>query len=252
VKSGRLRIGTSGWHYPHWRERFYPRGLASSRRLEWYARHFDTVEINASFYRLPTPATVAAWRDGVPASFEFAVKASRYLTHMKKLSDPEPALAEFLPVVAGLGSKLGPILFQLPPRWRANPARLASLLELLPTRHRYAFELRDPSWFTPGIEALLERHGAAFCIYELGELRSPFSVTAPFVYVRLHGPERKYAGSYGERELAGWSERVQGWLEERRDVYVYFDNDEAAYAVDNALALRRKLEAAVGRGAEER
>ena len=240
--SARVRIGTSGWHYPHWKGRFYPAGLRPAEQLAHYARTFDTVEVNNSFYKLPTAAAVTTWRASVPAAFTFAVKASRYLTHMKKLADPAEPLARFLPVVEGLGPQLGPILFQLPPRWRANPGRLAALLALLPARHRYAFELRDPSWWTPAIEALLAAHGVAQCVHDIEGEVSPLVVTARFVYVRLHGPGEKYRGRYGADAIAAWAGRVRAWRARGLDAYVYFDNDEAGYAALDA----RELLAAVG------
>ena len=239
ARAGEVRIGTSGWHYEHWKGRFYPEGLPASRRLAHYASVFDTVELNNTFYRLPTPAAVDAWRETVPQGFRFAVKASRYLTHMKRLADPEQGLARFLPVVERLGPALGPILFQLPPRWGRDIARLERFLDTLPRGRRYAFELRDPSWFAPEVELALERAGAAFVVWELGGERSPIAVTSDLVYVRLHGPAaRKYRGSYGERELAAWAGRVRDWRAQGLDVCVYFDNDERAYAPSNALALR--------------
>src|SRR5215217_2193905 len=142
-----IRIGTSGWHYEHWRGPFYPENLSKGGFLEYYAGHFDTAEINNSFYRLPEKKTLVRWRETVPEGFVFSVKASRYLTHMKKLKDPREPLGRLLDRVSVLGTRLGPILFQLPPRWRANPERLQGLLEILPENHRYAFEFRDPSWF---------------------------------------------------------------------------------------------------------
>jgi uncharacterized protein YecE (DUF72 family) len=235
-------IGTSGWHYPHWQAVFYPPGLPSGSWLDYYTRHFTTVEINASFYRLPSLATARAWRDAAPAGFTFAIKASRYITHMKKLREPRRTLRAFLAVARVLGKKCGPLLFQLPPRWRCNPARLAAFLELLPAHRECAFEFRDPSWHNPEIYALLQRHNAAFCIHELAGFESPQVLTADFAYIRLHGPAAyAYGGCYSHTALAGWADRIRGWKQLRR-VYVYFDNDEAGYAVQNALELRRLLE----------
>jgi uncharacterized protein YecE (DUF72 family) len=179
--------------------------------LAFYARQFLTVEINNSFYHLPAPATLRQWREAVPPEFCFAIKASRYLTHMKKLREPEPGLARFLPLAEVLGAKLGPILFQLPPRWGCDAERLAAFLAALPTGHRYIFELRDPTWHTPAIYHLLARHNAAFCVYELTGIRSPIKVTADFAYVRLHGPDGKYQGCYDQEALAGWAERLCVW-----------------------------------------
>lgn len=237
MAKGGLHIGTSGWHYDHWRERFYPEDLKSDERLAYYARHFATVEINNTFYKLPTKKTLAAWRDGTPSGFLFACKASRFITHMKKLKDPEQAFTRFFDAVATLEPKLGPILFQLPPRWRVNAGRLAAFLETLPSGRRYAFEFRDETWFTPEVLDLLAEHGAALCAYDIAGRRSPIEVTADFVYVRLHGPGAAYEGSYDGRTLRGWQRRFDRWAADGKDVYCYFDNDQKAYAVGDALRL---------------
>lgn len=210
--------------------------------LHYYAAHFDTVELNNSFYRLPTEAAFDEWRKATPPSFVFAVKASRFLTHNKKLKDPKRAFTKFLPRVEHLGAKLGPILFQLPPKWRVNYERLKALLEALPPSLRYVFELRDQTWITPDIDELLARFHAAFCIYELAGYRSPLTVTTDFAYVRLHGPGAgKYQGSYDETRLSGWRRKIEEWSRELKAVYVYFDNDQAGFAAQNALRLRKMI-----------
>jgi uncharacterized protein YecE (DUF72 family) len=234
---GSIRIGTSGWHYDHWRGPFYPRDLPPEGRLGFYAERFRSVEINNSFYQLPAEKTLEAWRETVPADFLFAVKASRYITHFKKLKDPEEPLATFLGRVEALRQKLGPVLFQLPPRWRASPDRLKDFLAYLPGGHRYAFEFRDPTWFCDEIYALLRESSAAFCIYDLAGETSPKQVTADFVYVRLHGPGGPYRGDYDAQALAGWAGGFHTWRAQGRDVYCYFDNDEAGYAARDALRL---------------
>lgn len=237
-----IRIGTSGWHYPHWRGAFYPEDLPTAEWLPYYATHFETVEINNSFYRLPSEATLATWRAAVPAGFSFAAKASRYLTHMKKLTEPQAALEAFLSRVEVLEDRLGPILFQLPPRWRCNPERLAAFLEVLPATHRYAFEFRDPSWHVPAVYDLLRRHGMAFCGFDLAGFLSPLEVTADFTYLRLHGPaQAAYRGDYDRECLRGWARRIRAWERELAAVYVYFDNDEGGYAAKNALELKALL-----------
>lgn len=234
-------IGTSGWSYRHWQGPFYPPTLPASAWLDYYARHFDSVEINASFYRLPSLSTARAWRDATPVEFRFALKANRGITHMQKLRPPHRRLQAFLAVARALGKKCGPLLFQLPPRWRSNPERLAAFLRALPRGREYAFEFRDPSWHSPEVYALLRRHNAAFCIYQLAGFESAHALTADFAYLRLHGPaDYAYGGCYSAAELAGWARTIRGWRRLRR-VYVYFDNDEAGYAVQNALALRRQL-----------
>ncbi|BBL81023.1 hypothetical protein RxyAA322_28770 [Rubrobacter xylanophilus] len=239
---GRVHIGTSGWHYDHWRGSFYPPGLPASRFLEHYAAHFATAEINNSFYRLPEEETLARWRDRTPDGFVFAAKASRYLTHMKKLREPEEPLQRLFGRLETLGEKLGPVLFQLPPRWRANQKRLEGLLRALPPGRRCAFEFRDASWFNQKIYRLLREHGAALCVYDLAGQTSPPVLTAGFAYVRLHGPEGPYRGCYGERRLAGWAGLLRGWAGEGVEVYCYFDNDEAGYAPRDAGRLKKMME----------
>ena len=237
-----IRIGTSGYHYKHWRGPFYPAKIAASKMLEFYAKHFDTVELNNSFYRLPPETAFDQWRRSTPPKFVFAVKASRFLTHNKKLKDPENALNNLLPRAVHLGPKLGPILFQLPPRWQVNRERLEGLLEILPQNLRYAFELRDQTWIKPEIERVLEKCGAAFCIYELAGYHSPLTVTTDFAYVRLHGPgPGKYQDSYGEGQLRRWSDQIGEWARTLKAVYIYFDNDQAGFAAQNAITLRQMV-----------
>ena len=236
-----IRIGTSGWHYNHWRDRFYPDKLPASRMLAHYAAQFDTVELNNSFYRLPSESAFRDWRDTTPANFRFAVKASRFITHMKKLKDPEPALANFLPRAEILGRKLGPILFQLPPWWELNLERLEAFLEALPRGHRYCFELRNATWHTPEVFAALRSHNAAFCIYEIAGFQSAHDLTADFAYVRLHGPGGAYQGSYSDATLAEWAQRIREWQRRLKQIYIYFDNDQEAFAARNALRLKELL-----------
>lgn len=242
TESGLMHIGTSGWHYGHWKGPFYPRDLSEGGMLEYYTGHFDTAEVNNTFYQLPEPDTLGQWRDEVPDGFVFAVKASRYITHMKKLKDPEQPVSQFLDRVNGLDTKLGPILFQLPGKWRLNLERLRDFLEALPGGHRYAFEFRDSSWFDDRTEEALADKGAAFCIYDFEGRQSPRSVTGNFVYVRLHGPDGAYKGSYDKRALSDWAEAFTRWANEGKEVYCYFDNDEKGYAARNALQLKELLE----------
>ncbi len=210
--------------------------------LAWYRDRFDTVEINNSFYHLPAPETFAAWRETTPEQFCFAVKGSRYITHRKKLNDPDQALERLLHSVEVLGSKLGPILFQLPPHWRCNVERLAAFLERLPATHRYTFEFRDPSWHVPEVYRVLAKGRAAFCIYELAGFLSPMEITAEFAYVRLHGPGAKYQGDYPRVTLHQWADRIARWRETLRAVYVYFDNDQAGFAAKNAAELKSLID----------
>lgn len=237
--AGRVLIGTSGWSYPHWHGPFYPRDLTHETRLAFYAKHFESVEINSTFYRLPDRKVFKAWHDAVPGDFVFAVKASRFITHMKKLKAPALALRSFFRRIEALGDKLGPVLFQLPPRWRCNPERLRSFLGLLSRGFRYAFEFRDPSWLTPDIYGLLLRRDAALCLYELAGYRSPLVVTSKLVYIRLHGPKGPYQGCYDGRALARWAKKIRAWSAEGRSVCCYFDNDQLGYAALNARELSR-------------
>jgi uncharacterized protein YecE (DUF72 family) len=235
-----IRIGTSGWHYKHWIGRYYPEDIKPAAMLAHYVRDFDTVELNNTFYHLPKEESFDAWRDATPRDFLFAVKGSRFLTHMIKLKDPERGLINFIPRAERLGAKLGPILWQLPPRWNVNLERLEEFLQRLPPEHRYAFELRNETWMTDDVLALLQKYNAAFCIYELAGYHSPIEVTADWTYVRLHGPTAfKYQGSYSDRQLAKWAERIESWKKKMKAIYVYFDNDDSAYAVDNALTLKK-------------
>lgn len=239
---GGLRIGTSGWHYSHWKGPFYPDDMHAGDMLEFYMGRFDTVEINNSFYQLPEKKTLRAWRDKVPDDFTFAVKASRYITHMKKLKDPGKSTKRFFNRMDALGDKLGPILFQLPPRWKFNAERLKQFLDVLPEDFRYTMEFRDTTWFTEQAYDILEEYGVAFCIYQLAGRLSPRQVTSDFVYVRLHGPtSKKYEGSYSARSLAGWAGAFSTWTRQGKGVYCYFDNDQAGHAPKNAARLLNML-----------
>lgn len=234
----KIHIGTSGWHYEHWNDVFYPEDITAEQRLSYYAGHFNDVEINNTFYNLPDKKTLETWKKTVARDFTFAVKASRYITHMKKLKDPAQSLKKFLNAVAELKSKVGPILFQLPPRWRVNTERLASFLQALPNKYRCTFEFRDQSWFTDEIYGILADHNAAFCIYNLAGTRSPEPLTADFVYIRLHGPTQKaYEGKYSKRQLNSWAKKIDKWHSNGKDVYLFFDNDQQGFAAKNALEL---------------
>jgi uncharacterized protein YecE (DUF72 family) len=237
-------VGTSGWSYDHWVGPFYPEGLPSDQRLAHYAGRLATAEINNTFYQLPSQETLAHWREAVPEDFVFAAKASRYITHMKKLKDPADTVPTYLERMSTLGPKLGPVLFQLPPRWHQNSERLAAFLDRLDRlddTRRWVFELRDQSWLTDTTLEILKQHNVAFCIYELDGFITEPKVTADFVYIRLHGPDGAYQGRYEDPALDAWARRIRDWLGQGLDVYCYFDNDEAGYAVQNALALQGRL-----------
>jgi uncharacterized protein YecE (DUF72 family) len=247
-----VNVGCSGWQYPHWRGDFYPAELPASRWLEHYAQRFDTVEINNSFYRLPEASTFAAWRRRAPAGFLFAVKASRFLTHMKKLKDPEEPIARFFSRAAQLGRSLGPVLYQLPPRWPLNLERLQVFLDALPRRRRHVIEFREPSWYDDRVFALLERHGVALCLHDMHGSASGRLSIGPFVYARFHGPSQ-YSGSYSHAAVEEWAD----WLAERaaegKRVFAYFNNDTGGHAPKDAARLRdavgRRLNRADGRSA---
>lgn len=235
---GQIRIGTSGWHYKHWVGNFYPSRLPGSRMLAHYLQHFDTVEINNTFYKLPAQPSLLAWRDSTPPEFRFTVKGSRFLTHMKKLHNPQDGLNRFLEAVDVLAPKLDAILFQLPPNWEINLDRLSGFLALLPRHYRYAFEFRNPTWDTAETYALLARHNAAYCIFDLAGYLSPLQITADFSYIRLHGPGGKYQGSYTDAALQEWAVRITDWSKRLAAIYVYFDNDDSGYAPRDADRLK--------------
>ena len=239
----KVRIGTSGWVYDHWKGRFYPEEVRAEDRLLYYASRFDTVELNNSFYGLPKPKTLRHWRKTVPKDFLFAAKASRYITHQKKLHVEKASLAKFFGAMKSLGPKLGPVLFQLPPFWKCNAERLATFLEQLPPGFRYTFEFRNPTWWNEEVYRLLARHRIALCIFDLKGKVSPVETTADFVYVRLHGPARAaYRGRYPAATLRRWAKRIVEWRKARKKVYFYFDNDEKAFAAADALRLRKSVE----------
>jgi uncharacterized protein YecE (DUF72 family) len=240
--SGKIHIGTSGWHYTHWRGPFYPDKMKTKHFLDHYAKHFSTTEINNTFYGLPEDKTLSDWKDSVPGDFVFAVKASRYITHMKKLKDPAEGLKRFLSRIDALGKKLGPVLFQLPPNWRCNIDRLKLFLDALPARYKSTFEFRDPSWFNHEVYDLLARHKASLCIFDLEQSVSPKEMTADFVYVRLHGPAAsKYEGQYDTQTLAGWAGAFSAWAAHGKEIFCYFDNDQEGYAAQDALRLKEMV-----------
>jgi len=243
----RVHIGCSGWEYRHWRGAFYPAGLPQARWLEHYAAVFDTVEINATFYRLPEPGTFARWRARVPPGFVFALKASRYLTHIRRLRDPADPLERFFSRASVLGDKLGPVLYQLPPRWRIDLDRLAGFLDAVPRDVPQAVEFRDPSWYDEATFRLLEQHGLALCLHDLAGSASPRRVVGPFVYVRFHG-SATHGGSYSDAVLRGWARWLAAQVKGGRTVYAYFNNDVGGHAPRNACTLRRLLARALEAG----
>jgi uncharacterized protein YecE (DUF72 family) len=241
MKKRPVHIGTSGWHYKHWKGTFYPEDIADKNQFSAYIKTFRTVELNNSFYHLPDVDTFTNWRKCAPDDFIFAVKGSRYITHMKKLNETTAALQSLLKNASALKEKLGPILFQLPPKWNPNIERLENFLKQLPKGFRFAFEFRNAAWYTNDVYDLLQKYKAAFCIYELDHHLSPLKTTADFVYIRLHGPEGKYQGSYSNKQLSNWAKRCRAWQTEGKEVFIYFDNDQEGYAAFNAQTLQNIL-----------
>ena len=238
-----IHVGTSGWSYAHWEGVLYPPGLLARERLAHYVARFGTAELNASFYRWPTDAAFASWRRRLPPGFLLSVKAPRGLTHAQRLHKPERWLARVARGLARLGDRRGALLVQLSPLQPYDHARLAWFLGCLPRDLPVAVELRHPSWHHEETFALLERHGAAYCVMSGAHLPCVLRATAPFVYVRLHGPDRQhlYAGSYADDDLRWWAARIREWEGAGRDVLVYFNNDGGGNAVRDALRLRRLL-----------
>ncbi|HEX5482273.1 MAG TPA: DUF72 domain-containing protein [Terriglobia bacterium] len=236
----RIWIGTSGWHYKHWRGPFYPESMPDRELLDFYAERLRTVEINNSFYHLPSRKSVNNWRESTPKGFLFAVKSSRYITHLKRLKDPKQGIQKFFSRALTLDSKLGPVLFQLPPNWKSDVPRLRNFLEALPKGQRYAFEFRDPSWFNAETYKVLERYGGALCVSDLAGEESPKVLTGKFAYLRLHGPaKQKYSGRYTRAQLRRWLDYCRRWLKKgAKEVFIYFDNDQAGFAALNALELQ--------------
>jgi uncharacterized protein YecE (DUF72 family) len=233
-------IGTSGWSYDHWVGILYPKSATSLARLDAYAQHFRTVEVNNTFYRWPRDEVFSTWRERSPAGFVFSAKASRGLTQFRKLNDPGPWLERMEAGLSRLGEKRGVTLFQLPPHFPINLDRLDAFLSVVPSGERAAVEFRHPSWDVEETFSVLERHGAAYCVMSGANLPCVLRATAGFVFIRLHGPDnqRMYAGSYSEEDLGWWADRIGEWRSQGRDVYAYFNNDGHGHAVRNALRLR--------------
>jgi uncharacterized protein YecE (DUF72 family) len=240
-----VHVGTSGWSYPHWDGVLYPWGTAPARRLDHYTGRFGTAELNASFYRWPADRTFAGWRRRLPEGFLLSVKASRGLTHAKRLYAPEAWVDRLTASWHELGDRRGVVLFQLAPGHVRDDARLAYLLGRLPPWMRVAVELRHPSWYDDAVFDLLERHGAAYSVMSGAGLPCVLRATAGVVYVRMHGPDQQhlYAGSYSDQDLRWWADRVTEWEAGGHEVFVYFNNDGDGNAVRNAGTLRSILTA---------
>lgn len=237
-----LYVGTSGFSYPDWKGSFYPVRLATREFLPFYSSRFRCLEVNNTFYRLPQETTLTRWRDITPDGFVFAVKASRFITHIKRLEEPEATVPVFLERIRCLGRKLGPVLFQLPARFPFNGVKLDAFCKVLDNGVPCTFEFRDPDWFRHETCDILNRHGAAFCIYDFAGTLSPDWVTADFAYIRFHGPQTTpYRGGYPPEFLERWAEKIRRWLKEGRAVYVFFDNTMEGHAPEDALRLLQML-----------
>jgi uncharacterized protein YecE (DUF72 family) len=232
-------VGTSGWHYEHWKGLFYPADLPKTRWLDFYARRLSTVELNNTFYRHPRDTTFESWREQAPAGFLYAVKANRFITHIKRLNDIAEPLAKFLSSVRLLGNKLGPVLYQLPAGMKRDDERLEAFLSLLTGDLEHAIEFRDASWLDSEVYTMLRRHKVALCIFDMPGLRAPCVATADVTYVRFHGATQLYGSNYSEAELAAWAREILRLPVGR--VYAYFNNDANAYAIANALTLEKML-----------
>jgi uncharacterized protein YecE (DUF72 family) len=237
-----LKIGTSGWSYRHWKELFYPAELSSKNWLKFYSRHFDTIEINSSFYRLPKRETFENWAKITPDKFLFSVKASRFITHIKRLKNCEEPLKNFFTRVLELGEKLGPILFQLPPNLKKDSSRLNDFLKILPAGYRYVFEFRNDSWFDDQTFDALRENNCALCIASSPIFPYVEKLTADFTFIRMHGGTILYGSKYNKDELEDWAKKIKSWLKDNIDCYIYFNNDAFAHAVENAGELKLILE----------
>lgn len=234
-------IGTSGWHYEHWRGLFYPGKLAKPKWLEFYAQHFNTVELNNSFYHLPSERAFVNWRESSPKDFVFAVKVSRFITHIKRLKNVEEPLQNFLARAGFLQDKLGPLLYQLPPGMKRNDEALEDFLAILSRQYRHVFEFRHKSWFDDSVFDILKEYNAGLCVFDMPDFSCPVVTTADFAYVRFHGSTGLYWSCYSDKELYDWAKKIKELSKNLETVYIYFNNDAGAYAVNNAKTLGRLL-----------
>jgi uncharacterized protein YecE (DUF72 family) len=242
--TGDVRIGCSGWSYPHWRKRFYPEKLPAREQFAYYAQHFDTVEVNNSFYRQPPRERFEAWREQAPPGFLFAVKGSRYVTHIKRLAVEQKSIDLVVDAARGLGDKLGPILFQLQANFHLDLERLEDFLGMLPKAVRFTLEFRHDSWLVPAVYELLRDHRIALCIPDHPKMPKSFEVTSDFTYIRMHLPPRGLG--YGRRALQRLADRIHDWRRQGLDVFVYFNNDMEGHAVKDAQTLMSLVDVKVG------
>ena len=237
-----LRIGTSGWHYKDWFGPFFPADLRKNEALAFYSGLFDTAELNLPFYRTPTVDAVQGWYEQTPPDFRFTWKASKFITHWKRLTERSRNSLELLEErISYLREKAGPILFQLPPNMKSNLARLESFIALLPKKRQYTFEFRHPSWYGDEVFELLARYDIALCLSDHADAPAPCERTASFVYIRGHGPSGRYHGSYSDEVLATWARKIRRWRGEGHAVWCFFDNDVKSAAPMDAQRLKKML-----------
>jgi uncharacterized protein YecE (DUF72 family) len=238
----RVLIGTSGWHYDSWRGPFYPTGLPVKLQLQYYASQFQTAELNGVFYRTPTPKAARSWKEQTGKDFVFTWKASKFITHWKRLSAKSANSLELMEDrLSLLGDKVGSVLFQLPPNFQADADRLSNFTRMLSPKRRYSFEFRHSSWYSPQIMRLLAKENISLCISDHHDAPAPWKRTADFVYIRGHGPGGRYKGHYTRNALAAWAKRIRAWKAQGHDVFVFFDNDQKSAAPIDALKLKQML-----------
>jgi uncharacterized protein YecE (DUF72 family) len=236
-----IRIGTSGWYYDHWKELFYPAGLPKSKWFEHYAQHFDTVEINNTFYHLPKEQSLQRWHKLAPKGFLYAVKANRYITHIKKLKDTSEPLQRFFERIDILKRSLGPVLYQLPPSLHQDLDLLTSFIKLLPKKRPAVFEFRHESWYSDDTFDLLKKLKVGFCIHDMPGKESPRIVTSNIIYIRFHGTTGRYSGCYSKSALQNWAKWLKEQSKKAHGIYAYFNNDAHAHAIKNARQLKEQL-----------
>lgn len=240
--SSRYYIGTSGWHYDHWRILYYPEKLAKPKWLQFYAQQFSTVELNNSFYHLPSENAFNTWRESTPEHFVFAVKVSRFITHIKRLRNLGSSMENFLSRACLLQEKLGPLLYQLPPYMKRNDEVLENFISSLPRKYHHVIEFRHESWLNDTVFQTLKRYNIGLCVFDMPDMNCPFMATSDFAYIRLHGSRRLYLSCYSDEELLQWAQKVIRLGKDVKTVYIYFNNDAEAFAIKNALTLRNYLQ----------
>jgi len=234
-------IGCSGWHYAHWRGLYYPEGLSKPKWLQFYAKQFTTVELNNSFYHLPSEKAFTTWRESTPDDFVFAVKVSRFITHIKRLRNLGSAVENFLSRAVFLKKKLGPFLYQLPPNMKRNDELLQNFLSSLPQNYQHVVEFRHESWIGDAVFDILRRYNVGLCVFDMPDFSCPLVATSDFAYVRFHGSEGLYWSCYSDEELSQWAQKIAQLGQNIKDIYIYFNNDAEAFAVKNAITLRNLL-----------